>query len=113
MYTQGSVEAIREALQELPQDTVGLRFLLQSAGEVSASDVDLAIASQAIVIAFNVGVPSAIQSMAEKEGVEIREYNVIYELLDDMRKAMEGLLEVVTVWMTTTLFFVNRDLLSV
>ncbi|BBN05050.1 translation initiation factor IF-2 [Marchantia polymorpha subsp. ruderalis] len=93
---QGSVEAIREALQELPQDTVGLRFLLQSAGEVSASDVDLAIASQAIVIAFNVGVPSAIQSMAEKEGVEIREYNVIYELLDDMRKAMEGLLEVVT-----------------
>ncbi|KAL2633034.1 hypothetical protein R1flu_004513 [Riccia fluitans] len=93
---QGSVEAIREALQELPQDTVGLRFLMQSAGEVSASDIDLAIASDAIVVAFNVGVPSAVQTTAEKEGVEIREYNVIYELLDDMRKAMEGLLEVVT-----------------
>ncbi|KAL3688306.1 hypothetical protein R1sor_014615 [Riccia sorocarpa] len=93
---QGSVEAIREALQELPQDTVFLRFLMQAAGEVSASDIDLAIASDAIVVAFNVGVPTTVQSMAEKEGIEIRSYNVIYELLDDMRKAMEGLLEVVT-----------------
>lgn len=96
-FEQGTVEAIREALLELPQNTVGLRFLMQSVGEVSASDVDLATASQAIVIAFNVGTQPSIQAMAEKQGVEIRTYNIIYELLDDMRKAMEGMLDVVEV----------------
>ncbi|CAM6092922.1 unnamed protein product [Calypogeia fissa] len=92
---QGSVEAIREALQELPQNTVGLRFLMQSVGEVSASDIDLATASEAVVIGFNVNIQPSILAMAEKQGVEVRTYDVIYELLDDMRKAMEGMLDVV------------------
>lgn len=90
---QGSVEAIRDALQVLPQDSVYLRFLMQAVGDVSASDVDLARASEAIVVGFNVGVPTAVQAHAENRNVEIRLYRVIYELVDDMRKAMEGLLE--------------------
>jgi translation initiation factor IF-2 len=80
---------------------VGLRFLMQSAGEVSASDIDLATASEAIVIAFNVPISQAVQAMADKQGVEVRKYDVIYELLDDMRKAMEGMLDVVEVFQCT------------
>eukprot|EP00245_Coleochaete_scutata_P012519 TRINITY_DN485_c0_g2_i1.p1 TRINITY_DN485_c0_g2~~TRINITY_DN485_c0_g2_i1.p1 ORF type:complete len:822 (+),score=235.76 TRINITY_DN485_c0_g2_i1:326-2467(+) len=92
---QGSVEPIREALSALPQDTVNLRFLMQSAGDVSGSDVDLATASQAIIIAFNVGLASDVQAQAEAAGVEIRPYKVIYDLVDDMRQAMEGMLALV------------------
>lgn len=90
---QGSVEAIRDALEVLPQDSVYLRFLMQAVGDISASDVDLARASEAIIVGFNVGVPTAVQAHAENRNVEIRLYRVIYELVDDMRKAMEGLLE--------------------
>jgi translation initiation factor IF-2 len=90
---QGSVEAIREVVQALPQDTVALRFLMQSTGEISGSDVDLALASGAIVVGFNVGVQASVQAQADAEGVEIRMYRVIYDLVDDIRKAMEGLLE--------------------
>jgi translation initiation factor IF-2 len=82
---------------------VGLRFLMQSAGEVSASDIDLATASEAIVIAFNVPISPAVQSMADKQGVEVRKYDIIYELLDDMRKAMEGMLDVVEVSQCTVM----------
>lgn len=96
-YVQGSVEAIREVLQALPQDTVALRFLMQSTGEISASDVDLALASGAVVVGFNVGVQTSVQAQADAEGVEIRLYRVIYDLVDDIRKAMEGLLEDVEV----------------
>uniref|UniRef100_A0A0C9S379 Translation initiation factor IF-2, chloroplastic n=1 Tax=Wollemia nobilis TaxID=56998 RepID=A0A0C9S379_9CONI len=90
---QGSVAAIREALSVLPQDCVNLRFLMQAVGDISASDVDLALASEAIIIGFNVRVPIAVQTHAENRNVEIRLYKVIYELVDDMRKAMEGLLK--------------------
>lgn len=92
---QGTLEAVREALRTLPQDTVNLRMLLQAAGDVTVSDVDLAIASEGIVIGFNVSAPSAVQSYAESKGVEIRLYRVIYELIDDIRNAMEGMLDVV------------------
>ncbi|RZC43673.1 hypothetical protein C5167_036618 [Papaver somniferum] len=91
---QGSIEAIRQALQVLPQDNVTLKFLLQATGDISASDVDLAVAAgKAIIIGFNVKVPNAVKSHADNKGVEIRLYRVIYELIDDMRKAMEGLLD--------------------
>ncbi len=96
-FKQGSVEAIREVLQALPQDTVALRFLLQAAGEVSASDIDLAVASNAVVVGFNVGLQPGIQTQADNAGVEIRLYKVIYDLVDDIRKAMEGLLDSVEV----------------
>ncbi|CAN4103082.1 unnamed protein product [Withania somnifera] len=90
---QGSIEAVRQALQVLPQDNVTLKFLLQATGDVSASDVDLAVASKAIIFGFNVRTPGSVKSYADNKGVEIRLYKVIYDLIDDVRKAMEGLLE--------------------
>ncbi|KAG0482731.1 hypothetical protein HPP92_010815 [Vanilla planifolia] len=90
---QGSIEAIREAVQVLPQDNVTLKFLLQGMGDVSTGDIDLAFTTEAIVIGFNVKAPGSIKSYADKKNVEIRLYKVIYDLLGDMRNAMEGLLE--------------------
>ncbi|KAF5189916.1 Translation initiation factor if-2 protein [Thalictrum thalictroides] len=90
---QGSIEAIRQALHVLPQDNVTLKFLLQATGDVSTSDVDLAVASQAIIVGFNVKAPGAVKTYADQKGVEIRLYRVIYELIDDVRNAMEGLLD--------------------
>ncbi|KAL2476500.1 Translation initiation factor IF-2 [Abeliophyllum distichum] len=90
---QGSIEAVRQALQVLPQANVTLKFLLQATGDVSTSDVDLAVASKAIIFGFNVKVPGSIKSYADNKGVEIRLYRVIYELIDDVRNGMEGLLE--------------------
>ncbi|CAL9153899.1 translation initiation factor IF-2, chloroplastic [Musa acuminata AAA Group] len=90
---QGSIGAIRQALQVLPQSNVSLKFLLQAPGEVSTSDVDLAVASEAIIFGFNVKTPGSVKSYADKKNVEIRLYRVIYDLVDDMRNAMEGLLE--------------------
>jgi translation initiation factor IF-2 len=81
----------------LPQDNVTLKFLLQATGDVSSSDVDLAVASKAIILGFNVRAPGSVKSYAENKGVEIRLYRVIYELIDDVRNAMEGLLEAVEV----------------
>ncbi|KAL4312697.1 hypothetical protein GQ457_01G007520 [Hibiscus cannabinus] len=90
---QGSIEAVRQALQVLPQDNVTLKFLLEATGDVSTSDVDLAVASKAIIFGFNVKTPGSVKSYAENKGVEIRLYRIIYELVDDVRNAMEGLLE--------------------
>ncbi|KAJ6753546.1 TRANSLATION INITIATION FACTOR IF-2 CHLOROPLASTIC [Salix purpurea] len=92
---QGSIEAVRQALQVLPRDNVTLKFLLQATGDVSNSDIDLAVATEAIILGFNVKAPGSVKSYAEKKGVEIRLYRVIYELIDDVRNAMEGLLETV------------------
>ncbi|RVW37057.1 Translation initiation factor IF-2, chloroplastic [Vitis vinifera] len=91
----GSIEAVRQALQVLPQDNVALKFLLQATGDISASDIDLAVASKAIVIGFNVRAPGSVKSYADTKGVEIRLYKVIYDLIDDVRNAMEGLLDAV------------------
>ncbi|KFK43916.1 hypothetical protein AALP_AA1G191000 [Arabis alpina] len=90
---QGSIEAVRQALQVLPQENVSLKFLLQATGDVSNSDVDLASASEAIIFGFNVKASGSVKKAAENKGVEIRLYRVIYELIDDVRNAMEGLLE--------------------
>ncbi|KAM0950695.1 putative protein-synthesizing GTPase [Dioscorea sansibarensis] len=90
---QGSIEAIRQAIQVLPQDNVTLKFLLQAPGDVSTSDVDLAVATEAVIFGFNVKTPGSVKNYADKKNVEIRLYRVIYDLIDDMRKAMEGLLD--------------------
>ncbi|KAK4771497.1 hypothetical protein SAY87_032029 [Trapa incisa] len=90
---QGSIEAVRQALGVLPQDNVTLKFLLEAPGDISSSDVDLAFASKAIIFGFNVKVPGSVKSYADNKGVEIRLYKVIYDLIDDVRNAMEGLLE--------------------
>ncbi|KAF3787441.1 Translation initiation factor IF-2 [Nymphaea thermarum] len=92
---QGSIEAIKQALQVLPQDNVTLKFLLQAVGDVSISDVDLSVASKAIILGFNVGVSGSVKKYAEGKGVEVRIYKIIYELIDDIRNAMEGLLDFV------------------
>jgi translation initiation factor IF-2 len=90
---QGSVEAILGSLQQLPQKEVQLRVLLSAPGEVTETDVDLAAASGAVVIGFNTTLASGARVAADQEGVDIREYDIIYKLLDDIQGAMEGLLD--------------------
>ncbi|MEW6495537.1 MAG: translation initiation factor IF-2 [Cyanobacteriota bacterium] len=90
---QGSVEAILGALKQLPQKEVQVRVLLAAPGEVTETDVDLAAASGAVIVGFNTTLASGSRQAADQEGVDIREYNIIYKLLDDIQGAMEGLLE--------------------
>jgi translation initiation factor IF-2 len=90
---QGSVEALLGALQQLPQDQVQVRVLLAAPGEITETDVDLAAASGAVIVGFNTTLASGSRQAADREGVDIREYDIIYKLLDDIQGAMEGLLE--------------------
>jgi translation initiation factor IF-2 len=90
---QGSAEAILGSLKQLPQKEVQIRVLLSGAGEITETDVDLAAASGAVVIGFNTTLAPNARQAAEQEGVDIREYNVIYKLLDEIEGAMEGLLD--------------------
>ncbi len=90
---QGSVEAILGTLQQLPQNEVQVRVLFSAPGEITETDVDLAAASGAIVIGFNTTLASGARQAADREGVYIREYDIIYKLLDDIQGAMEGLLD--------------------
>ncbi len=90
---QGSVEAILGALKELPQKEVQVRVLHAAPGEVSETDVDLAAASSAVIIGFNTTLATGARQAADRAGVDVREYNIIYNLLDDIQAAMEGLLE--------------------
>ncbi|MEO0852117.1 MAG: translation initiation factor IF-2 [Cyanobacteria bacterium J06648_11] len=90
---QGSAEAILGSLEQLPQDEVQIRVLLAAPGEVSETDVDLAAASEAIVIGFNTSLAPGAQASADRQGVDVRNYDIIYNLLEDIRGAMEGLLE--------------------
>ncbi len=89
----GSVEALCEALSRLSTPEVGLKILHASVGGITETDVMLASASQAVVIGFNVRPESKASEAAEREGVQIRLYNVIYDVINDVRDAMEGLLE--------------------
>ena len=89
---QGSVEALADALSRLSTEEVKLEVIHGSAGAISETDVTLASASKAIIIGFNIRPEAKAASLAEKEGVEIRLYTVIYEAINDMREAMEGLL---------------------
>src|SRR6266852_636415 len=89
---QGSVEAIVGSLDKLGTSEVGARIILAGAGGISESDVTLAEASGAAVIGFNVRAHKEAREMAERDGVEIRYYNIIYDLVDDVKKAMSGLL---------------------
>ncbi|KFM27886.1 Translation initiation factor IF-2 [Auxenochlorella protothecoides] len=86
----GSVEAVRGALAALPQGAVVLRYLLAAPGEVSESDVALASASGGVVLAFQTRAGEAAALAAKQAGVELRAYSVIYDLVDDVRAAMEG-----------------------
>jgi translation initiation factor IF-2 len=90
---QGSVEALSEALARLSTDEVRLNVLHASVGGINESDVLLAAASNAVVIGFNVRPESKAADLAEREGVDLRLYTVIYDAVNDVRDAMEGLLE--------------------
>ncbi len=89
---QGSVEAITGSLEKLATDEVGIRIVHGAVGRISESDIMLATASNAIVVGFNVRPESSAQKLAEKENVQIRLYSIIYEIIDDVKAAMEGLL---------------------
>ncbi|MBN2534174.1 MAG: translation initiation factor IF-2 [Spirochaetales bacterium] len=88
----GSVEALRTALEKLSTNEIKLVVINALAGAINESDINLASASEAIVIGFHVRPSPAALSLAEQEKVEIRKYNVIYDAIEDIRKAMEGLL---------------------
>jgi translation initiation factor IF-2 len=90
---QGSLEAIVASLKQIPQNEVQIRLLLSSPGEISETDIDLAAASGAVVIGFNTTLAPGARQAADHEGVDIRQYDVIYKLLDDIEGAMEGLLD--------------------
>jgi translation initiation factor IF-2 len=89
---QGSVEAICDSLLKLSGEHVKVNILSSGIGAITSSDITLASASQAIVFGFNVRADSTAKKLAEQEGVEIRYYSIIYDLIDDVKQAMEGLL---------------------
>ena len=90
---QGSLEPIVSQLTKLGDDNLKIKILHQGIGNVNESDVMLAFASQAVIVGFNVEVESAARRSAESQGVDIRLYDVIYRLVEDMEKALKGLLE--------------------
>ena len=90
---QGSLEALRSAFSKLKHPSLEVRIIHDAVGPISETDVGLASASNAVVIAFNVRPEKKAKAMAEQEGVDIRLFSVIYEAVDAVRDAMEGLLE--------------------
>jgi translation initiation factor IF-2 len=90
---QGSLEAIIGSLKQLPQNEVQIRLLLAAPGEITETDIDLAAASNAVIVGFNTTLASGARQAADEAGVDVREYNIIYKLLEDIQGALEGLLE--------------------
>jgi translation initiation factor IF-2 len=90
---QGSVEAVTDQLMKIPQEKIKLRIIRSGAGAITEGDVLLAAASNAVVIGFNVRPERKAAEAAERDKVEVRLYTVIYDAVEDMRKALEGLLE--------------------
>jgi translation initiation factor IF-2 len=88
----GSLEAIGDEIAKLPQDEVSVNVIRGAVGGVTESDVMLAAASDAIILAFNVRPVGDARSVADREGVEIRHYSVIYRVIEELRSAMQGLL---------------------
>ncbi len=89
---QGSAEAIQQALEKLSTDEVKVAVVASGVGGITESDVNLASASRAIIIGFNVRADAGARRLAESEGIDIRYYSVIYDLIDDVKQAMSGLL---------------------
>jgi translation initiation factor IF-2 len=89
----GSLEALKDEIAKLPQDQVTINVIHSAPGAINESDVMLAAASEAIVIGFNVRPGAEARRAAEREGIEIRTYSVIYKVTDELRAAMEGMLE--------------------
>jgi translation initiation factor IF-2 len=96
----GSLEALQDELAKVPQERVGINVIHSQTGGINESDVMLASASEAIVIGFNVRPLADARKAGEREGVDIRTYSVIYKITEDLRNAMEGMLEAVEVEQT-------------
>ena len=88
----GSLEAIEDEIAKLPQEEVSVNVIRRAVGGVTESDVMLAAASDAVILAFNVRPVGDARAVAEREGVEIRHYSVIYRAIEELRQAMEGML---------------------
>ncbi|MHB8658832.1 MAG: translation initiation factor IF-2 [Solirubrobacteraceae bacterium] len=88
----GSLEAIEDEIAKLPQDEVSVNVIRRAVGAVTESDVMLAAASDAVIMAFNVRPVGDARAVAEREGVEIRSYSVIYRAIEELRQAMQGML---------------------
>jgi translation initiation factor IF-2 len=89
---QGSIGALVDALAKLPQEEVRINVLRSAAGAITESDINLALTSNAIVVGFNVRPDVQARELAEKEGVDVRLYRVIYDAIDDIRSALSGML---------------------
>ena len=89
----GSVEALSDSLQKLSTEEIAIRVILKGVGQISESDVLLSAASDAIIIGFNVRPSMQANKLAEVEGVEIKLYSIIYNAIDEIKSAMEGMLE--------------------
>src|SRR5262249_34129928 len=90
---QGSVEALTDQLMKIPQEKIKLRIIRSGAGAITDGDVLRAAASNAVVIGFNVRPERKATDAADRDKVEVRLYTVIYDAVEDMKKALEGLLE--------------------
>jgi translation initiation factor IF-2 len=90
---QGSMEPIQNSLNELGKADLGIKLLLTETGNITENDINLAISADAIVLGFNVDVDNAAKRLAESQGVEIRLYTIIYQMIEDVEKALKGLLE--------------------
>jgi translation initiation factor IF-2 len=90
---QGSIDPIVKSLQDLGDADLKVRVLRKGTGNISESDLMLAVASSAIIVGFQVEIDAAAQRLAEAEGISVRIYDVIYKLIDDIDKALKGLLE--------------------
>src|SRR5204862_2866901 len=89
---QGSLEAVTESLRRLERDEVKLAFVHRAVGGITENDIQLAAAANATIIGFNVRPDRKARELAEREGVEIRTYEIIYQILEDIQNAMLGLL---------------------
>jgi translation initiation factor IF-2 len=89
----GSLEAIEDEIAKLPQQEVKVNIIHRGVGGINESDVMLAAASEGVIMAFNVRPVGDARQIAEREGVEIRSYSVIYRAIDELRAAMQGMLE--------------------
>ena len=94
---QGSVEPVRQSIELLSAEEVHVKVIHGAAGVVTESDVNLALAAKGIILAFNTRTAPGAQKLAEAEGVEIRHYDIIYKLLEEVEAALNGMLEPVTV----------------
>jgi len=90
---QGSIGALVDALAKLPQEEVRINVIRSAAGAITESDINLALTSRAIVVGFNVRPDVQARDLAEKEGVDVRLYRVIYDAIDDIRSALGGMLK--------------------